>query len=72
MLADVTAAAALVLEELDEQLGVTAERARDETEGRVDRFTKRFGTMSVEKRKETAAANKAASAAKKKTTKAKA
>jgi len=37
-----------------------------DTEGRVDRFTKRFGTMSVEKRKEAAAANKAASAAKKK------
>ena len=41
-----------------------------DTEGRVDRFTKRFGTMSVEKRKETAAANKAATAAKKKPVKA--
>ena len=41
-----------------------------DTEGRVDRFTKRFGAMSLEKRKETAAANKAATAAKKKTAKA--
>jgi large subunit ribosomal protein L31 len=36
-----------------------------DTEGRVDRFTKRFGAMSVEKRKETAAANKAATEKKK-------
>ena len=35
-----------------------------DTEGRVDRFTKRFGTMSVEERKKSAAVVKAASSAK--------
>ena len=37
-----------------------------DTEGRVDRFTKRFGTMSVEERKKSAAVVKAASSAKNK------
>ena len=35
-----------------------------DTEGRVDRFTKRFGAMSVEERKKSAAVVKAASTAK--------
>jgi large subunit ribosomal protein L31 len=37
-----------------------------DTEGRVDRFTKRFGAMSVEERKKSAAVVKAASTAKNK------
>ena len=35
-----------------------------DTEGRVERFTKRFGAQSAEKQRETAKANKAAKAAK--------
>lgn len=37
-----------------------------DTEGRVDRFTKRFGAMSVEERKKSAAAAKATKAEKNK------
>jgi large subunit ribosomal protein L31 len=38
-----------------------------DTEGRVERFTKRFGVQTAEARKQAAAATKAAKAAKKKT-----
>ena len=37
-----------------------------DTEGRVERFTKRFGAQTIEKRKSKATANKAAKTSKKK------
>ncbi len=62
MLADVAASAALVVEELDEQLGVAAERARHETERGVDGLAV-SGARAAEGAREVAEEPRAAEAA---------